>query len=463
MAAKHDPISDGWEDVADDNLSVVSLSISEDSVDAPIATASADKSTNPSAATSADKSKDGISSSKSSVTIDYESLMTELEDTYDSSEEERESVHEELNLPEPFVNPFRDDSEDDETRLGDNLDVDMDPTFLVKVCTSTIKLIGEILSIVCFGSCRHTGETPQDVRKDVEDACKRLRSHLGELVPIMSGYSKYWDPEEASISLPIDPGLYEWITDLKVHLLGLQALLQNELNNPHSESGASNTVFDLRRYEKSLNESCDQIVGFIPIMKADYDNFQTAHLPLPEESAAEASDESEIRGRHRYSCGGPRTGHAQLRHEIYALKDQISACVQCLLDFARRQPKSADRQLYQVKDAYNNIKSTLEILLSNNASEWIDHGLSGGITFPEFYRLNLDTIKSLMVQLREIVERFTMEQHRVRVLRYAKDPDLMTDDDQEVQTTNIGALKDMQDVLEDLFQVKNKHSVSTDD
>lgn len=465
MAQKDAPIPDDWEDVADDNLSIVSLPTSDEEADTDT-----DTDTKAAAKTKHEIQPEHAADPPSYVTSFTNSLATlsvaETTELYAKQQEKdvRSAPQVEAATEKHHMkshSPQTDDYNDEESHLGDGLDVDMDPNFLHKVSTSTVKLISEILSIAHSGASYHGGEDTTNVRNDLEDLCERLRQHLNELTPIMEGYSKHWNPEMATVSLPIDPGLYDWMSDLKVELLGVQALLQNQMSSHSAESRSSTFVSDLVNYNESLERSCDQMTSFIPIMKVDYDDFHTANLPVADEreiSDARVSDYAEV-GR-RFSNPGRLSGHAQLRREVYELKDQISACTEGLKDVAERQPQSAKRRFYQLKNSYDSIKATLDILLSNHASEWIDHGLAGGITFPEFYRLNPDTIRSLNVELKEVADNLKMERIRAQQWRYASDPDMMLEYEPEALETAIDTLKTIREVLEDVFRVNKKQSTN---
>lgn len=463
MASQSTPISDDWEDVADDNLSVVSLPTSEDEADISV--------------TKIDTKTDVSATSGSRIEHptdppDYIMSVADKLSAVSMSEWKETNVK----SHNPSADDFRDAAEkycvkyrvaeatahrDDESHRGYGLDVDMDPTYLQKVSTSTVKLIGEIWNHVHFSSPYCDEEDDGDVHKQVGDVCKRLKQHHQALIPIMEGYSQHWNPERANINLPIDPSLYEWMSDLKIQLLGVQALLQNQMSCHASSTGSSTLLLDLAQYVRSLNESCDQMASFLPIMKTDYNDFHMANLPVasdPEISKVGVSEHA-VAGR-SFSNPGRLSGHAQLRREIYELKDQISTCTDGLKDFAERQPESAKRQFFQLKDSYDSIKSTLDILLSNHASEWIDHGLAGGITFPEFYRLNPDTVRSLNVQIREIADALKMERLRARHMKYGSDPDMMLGYEPEALEEAIETLQTIKEILEDLFQIKRKSNIS---
>ncbi|KAK6062528.1 hypothetical protein SCUP515_13280 [Seiridium cupressi] len=472
MVSKDTPILDDWEDVADDNLSVVSLPTSDDEDDATEFDADVGAAIEPDTEPVAEKQKDNhlspvtsVANGLASLSIDDKKSEGRLQKKVKPEGADCKIDPQNSHILEHRGHSAKDDSGGhDEARLGDNLDVDLDPEFLQKVCTSTVKLIGEILSIVHFGSHRPTPERAIRVRTGVEGVCKRLRGHLHKLTPILEGYSKHWNPEQGTVSLPIDPGLYEWMSDLKVNLLGVQALLQSQLPGnmdiPGTDccySGHHTFVPDLVEYERSLNDSCDQMAGFLPIMVTDYDDFHTANMPWAEkEMTIVREDAAVITGRHHYSSSGPATGHAQLRGEVYELKDQVTACVQCLQDFFHRLPQSPDRQLVRLYDSYETIKDTLEILLSNHASEWIDHGLAGGITFPEFYRTNPDTVRSLNVQLKELAENFRVDRDTALAFRYTRDPDMVLEEEPEVRASDIEALKSIEEILVALFHIKKR-------
>ncbi|KAI1851204.1 hypothetical protein JX265_006162 [Neoarthrinium moseri] len=455
MAAKNDAISDDWEEVPDDNFSVVSLPTSEDAIEVTGGAGAHSDMPNP----TIDSPIATVSERFALLAIDSKAKGKEkaAENNGGLDPGAAAAPHHGLDKFVTSASPHRTDAH----HLADNLDVDMDPTFLHKVSTSLIKLIGEIVGILHFGGHRHLQDGTRDIRQGIHNVCDCLRRHLRTLGPIMEGYSKHWDPEQVTVDLPLDPCLYEWMTDLKIELLGLQALLQSQMHCSSSSTySASSALQDLVGYRNSLREFNDQVSGFIPIMQADFEEFHTANLPIVGDPAGSISPCRES----LQHVGGTRPAAAVslLKRELYGLKDQISACLATLRGFLNNRPYINERTiLTHLEGSYLKVKSTLDVLLSNHASEWIEHGLSGGMTYPEFCRLNSDTIRSLNLQLKDVTENMREEESRISALKYVNDPDsLLADEKLEVRASDLDALRSIEEVLASLFHIKKGHSLA---
>lgn len=432
-AATTASISDDWQEVSDDNMSIVSLPTSEEP-DESLDDLSSDLYPRPS--TPKNKANElrkieGVPADSPNRAVQYD------------GEDDAERFNQDLK----DVAPPLDDSDDD------ILDVDMDPTFLVKVDTSLLKLLGEILGAIHF---KGSYEPRVDTHK-VEEACVALRKHLEGLKPILEGYSKHWNPNQAS-DLPLDPGLYGWMSEIKIELLGVQALLQRQMGLP-CLSNQPAVGSDMEKHSVSLTEFSDWIAGFLPIMQADYDEFHTANLPFPSTSEAVTVEVAvpPTPSHPRFVAVSPPGNHvARLRTEVYSLKDEITNCLRQLEKYRDSSRDEEDQRKLQVlTDSYHQIKASLDLILSNHASEWIDYGLAGGITYPEFIRLNPDTIRSLILQLRETSRSLSVESTRIRSMRFLNDPDKILDyETWSVKDEDASALKSIQEVLQPLFQIR---------
>lgn len=329
--------------------------------------------------------------------------------------------------------------------VNEILDVDLDPTFLQKVASSLIKLIGEVLGTINFEG---NFDQPQGAY-GIRAQCYALRDHLKSLEPIMLGYSKHWDPDEAnSVTLPLDPGLYEWMSNLRIELLGLQDILQRHMANnlgvgaPDKRTTASR----LDKYNDSLVEFATEIENFLPIIQEDFNEFHAANLP------AEVTD-SAASGAHHETLFGPGrdAAVARLRRELYDLKDWVSTCRSEVRMYRQRQALAAEPQdLLDLSDSYQVIKSTLDSILTSNPSEWLDSSTAGGLTWPEFCRLNPDTVRSLTLQLREVGEKLTSHRNEVNAVRYT----LLEDRALEFGADDLATLQSVRDILSDLFRIR---------
>ncbi|CAJ2499856.1 Uu.00g027090.m01.CDS01 [Anthostomella pinea] len=360
------------------------------------------------------------------------------------------------------------DSMAEETQLSDMLDVDIDPTFLYNVTTSLVKLISEIVASTRF---RGNYQPLEDTDK-INKACEELKSHLKDMEPILQGYAKHWKPEGEITKLPIDPGLYEWMASLRIELLGLQAVLQTEMQGRASSSTQTWGASDAKHYHDTLFDFCGQIEAFMPTIGADFNEFHTASLPCLTTCDVPDTFDACTPMEGRNGCGSsrertkdhtnrPPSSHLvfHLRRAVYALKDQVSACIdelQASKEHGLANTKEELIELADVTKSYYALKSNLDLVLSNHSSDWIDHSLSGGLTYLEFSRLNPDTIRSVTLQLKTLEDNLFLERRRVESMRYVNDPDgLLEDAKLTVKKCDMEGLSTAQEVISSLFRCSN--------
>ena len=128
-----------------------------------------------------------------------------------------------------------------------------------------------------------------------------------------------------------------------------------------------------------------------------------------------------------------------LRRELCELKDQVSACVDELGAYQRRRAAAGDARedlsvVAGIATAYRSIKFSLDTTLTNHFSEWTpgggarDHAAQGGgLTYAELCRLDPESIRSLYLGLKNIVDELAQDRNRVLSLRYMNDPDNLLD------------------------------------
>lgn len=149
-----------------------------------------------------------------------------------------------------------------------------------------------------------------------------------------------------------------------------------------------------------------------------------------------------------------------LRHELYDLKDQVTSCV-TELELHRQQKTdqgaTADFSLLTgIESSYRFIKSSLDVILSNHASDWIDNSMDGGLTYAEFCSLSPDTIRSLQLQLKYTIQNVSTELSRARSLRYMNDPDNLLEQDSTALLNDelLNELYSMEEMLVSMFRLR---------
>ncbi|KAK7967042.1 uncharacterized protein PG986_001319 [Apiospora aurea] len=443
VANPPESIADDWQDIndatTDDAFSFVSLSISEDSEDEDDDACKSE--TLPPSPRRAAVTKDPTKSSPTvpTWTSDEESDGEEaglerLGDAINAGKKDMKSAK----LPE---SPWSSTAS-----ISRILDADWNPPYLLRVTTSLGKLIGEIMGAISF----HGNFAPLQGTKELRGECGKVRDALKTLEPMVQGYSKHWVTHQTS-DLPLDPGLYEWMSNLRIELLGLQRLLQHHMGEAHSASDADEAFLGIARYQSSLIESNAAISGFLPILQADYDEFHAANLHVA------PANGSPVAGQYETHWGpGNDASVSRLRRELYDLKDEIDSCQSEFSALIQRQDIPVQQEpLRHFIKSYALIKASLGTMLSNHASEWLDYSMAGGITYHEFCQLNPDTIRSLILQLRDVRNSLDSEVSRVKSARYMNDPDSLLDDiPMEIKESDVETLAVLQEVLFSLLRIQ---------
>ncbi|RYP82421.1 hypothetical protein DL769_001675 [Monosporascus sp. CRB-8-3] len=343
----------------------------------------------------------------------------------------------------------------------------VDPTFLLKIDTSLIKLITQINGLL---DSKGNFNIPKGA-PNIKYRCQKLLGYLQQLSPILEGYSKHWDPEHATGNIPLDPGLKTWMLKLRIELLSLEDKLQKDNNRQALSTQVARELrshvpdvseydkpFDASNYVEILATFSAQIEGLMPILETDYNDFHTAGMTFPsikenERPPTQATGNSA-------SLSQPRPGYHlwYLRRELYELKDQISACISDLVTIQQSGVTGNSCLVVLIASSYRSIKASLDLMLSNHPSDWIDHSLNGGLTYAEFCELNPDIIRSINLRLKEITDDLFLESRRVQSLRDMDKPDNAEDQD-ETQTQTIfepslSQLYNMEEVLQSVFRLR---------
>ncbi|KAI0108921.1 hypothetical protein GGR51DRAFT_513580 [Nemania sp. FL0031] len=286
-----------------------------------------------------------------------------------------------------------------------NNDNDLDA--ICKITDVLVALIPKLLAK------KFRPQVPEDTAKGIQTTCQGLGSHLNRLQEILHGYARHRRLGSRFAQLPV--GLSQWLEKLKLELLGLQNTMDYE-----STSQAYNVFYS------TLTDFHRQMEGFMVVIKIDYEDFHTQHMHLPL-SFEEDARTSNYRGHPR--SFGPITSNnrelIRLRRELYTLKDQIVTClaeIQSCEHHGISNSSDQRKTMTTLALSYKKIRESLEEMLSNHLGDWIDHSIAGGLTYREFCSLNPDTIRSLILQLKEVTDNMFLERTRAQSLRYENSP-----------------------------------------
>ncbi|KAI0422675.1 hypothetical protein F5X98DRAFT_324934 [Xylaria grammica] len=415
MATASASISDDWEHVEDtDSFSVISLSMSDDgSTDRP-----RDRPAIPALSTPPDNLDHQPHQSHRPPA---QSLVCprEIGEEPDESQAVERCGMDMADVVEPDTPPAQ-------PKEGINNDTNFD-----SICSTTSSLIKLIPAMPT---------DPCHCAPDIITKTKNLGAHLCHLEDILQGYAKHRRPSNRRAELPL--GLSEWLGSLKSELLSIQ----ERLDDPTTWSQAA----------EKLESFSSQMDGLMSVIQSDYEDFHTLNMPVLASQGPHATHRGPGRYASRITSGS--NGLAHLRRELYTLRDQIVACLGEIHSCLHSDTFNNRDQRKDMKDltlSYKKTKESLELMLSNHGSDWIDYSLAGGLTYPEFCRLNPDTIRSLILQLKEVTDDLFLERTRVQSLHYGNDPDgVLQGERMLIEESSFNTLRAIEEVLVSILQLR---------
>ncbi|KAI1823268.1 hypothetical protein F4861DRAFT_337668 [Xylaria intraflava] len=313
---------------------------------------------------------------------------------------------------------------------------------------SLVKLLSDAISTLSRGQ-HHPPAA------EIKAQCEMIRSRLMCLQDILYTYTKHRGGENTYTEHPIDPGLLEWIENLKSELVGVQTTFKEPRNTGLHATTATTWALRVKDHREQLEHFSCQIHGLMAVVQTDFADVHTPRPPTPPTSQGALSTHP-----HRPRRPTPTAGSSMfhLRRTLYALRDQIVTFLDEIYSCERHGIADDSDQRTNRRTStlnYKKIKESLELMLSNHGSEWIDYGLAGGLTYPEFCRLNPDTIRSLVFQLKEVTDDLFLERCRLQSLRYGQGPDsFLNDENLVIKESSMTMLRTIEEVLTSIFQIR---------
>ncbi|KAI0158106.1 hypothetical protein GGR57DRAFT_35412 [Xylariaceae sp. FL1272] len=341
----------------------------------------------------------------------------------------------------------------DKDKLKQVLSTEINPKTLHSIALSVGNQL-ESMANVMGDFCSKRPRLDADIYNQFQSLCWVIYDNLADLKEILRSYSVYCKSKERSIMLPIDPDLHKWLG-------GLAEVLTNLKKSINEPASFTESLPCLKEHRESLNSYNTQIEVFLPVMQADLAEFHTAGLYVLENNdhrlATAQSEPTSTTNRHGHQPPGNNISH--LRRELYRLRDAICSYLEeahgCLkLVVANAVDRAA---LETATSSYGDIKKSLEVMLSNHASDWIDYSTAGGLTYPEFCRLDPDTIRLLIPQLHEVKNDLLLAAQQARESRYMNDPDgHLENDGVTLRASTIHISHNIAAILLSLFRLRHE-------
>lgn len=271
-------IGDNWQDVGYDNFSVLSLSSSDED---ELGTGKADSALQESASKCDSISETTTLHCDDDLTSRYKGKGKDKEIATESNLELDDVGHDRCTVDLPPHRTLEDHStarplfeptiseclnfDPDEHQQDDSgelhISEDVNPNELLRSLDSVCAILRDTILFVNNLTTLHH-ETSVKARK----LCRTLAMQVDELRPIVAGYARVW--RNTSSDIPLDPGLYSWLSGVRVKALALRVELQDEawrtIQAGRSERTTNHVLEDIWRSLETWEEQMDE---FLPIMQ----------------------------------------------------------------------------------------------------------------------------------------------------------------------------------------------------
>lgn len=235
--------------------------------------------------------------------------------------------------------------------------------------------------------------------------CKQLCTQTEDLGKMLQVYAQHWLSKGSSMALidiPLNPDTWDALSDLKQFVVEIQDNLSRVA--PPADLGRRLTAADIPLQANqilahglgALEKTRDLFTEFLPILKADFDEFRTKHMGFP---PAVAPDRPDKKPSQR-----PNPKVRQIRDELYAMKDHfvmINVFFSRLKNFSTW-PNVADPLVFK---SLKRIITAITKVLTNNPTDWIESDMGSSSTktmsYAQFMTLDPDVLSHISSHLQD--------------------------------------------------------------
>ncbi|KAI2638523.1 hypothetical protein GGS21DRAFT_508659 [Xylaria nigripes] len=431
MAAITVGLSDDWQQVDDsDTFSIISLSISDDDL----------------------LNSSQARQSKSSYDLVHSSNQSEGPTPVDIHLHDSEGGCDKNQLDEICDVEMTDVGSPNNTRTLPS-DIVNSGIELEALCERTRPVIRVLSSIVTLIS-RGQYHPPAD---EVKAKCEALRSRLVCLQDMLCVCAKHRDGGNRPAGFRVDPGLSEWLENLKSQLLGIR----DGLREPGNQNlGMMACMSQTQNPNVQLEDFSSQMDGLMAVVRSDCEEFS-----LPQMPALSASERALYKyhneSRRSFNSAFPLGNHSfHISRTLYALREQILISLDEIDSCEHQGIINISDQRTQMRSltlGYRKIKELLDLVPSDHALYSLKYSPAGSLTYPELFRLNPDTIRSLTFQLKEVTDDLLLERCRVQSLRYGNDPDGVLDGEELIiKQSSMDMLCNIEELLARMFHIRDE-------
>ncbi|KAM0342039.1 hypothetical protein ACHAPU_009767 [Fusarium lateritium] len=286
---------------------------------------------------------------------------------------------------------------------SESFDPSTNPGEFHKACRSAT----EALTVVAT-QARDLGGARISTMSLLCSTCRQLWQQTTELEKMLGVYAEHWASKGANMSfvdIPLNPDIWGLLSELNVQLLRAQSelcsLVPPEDNAPPllAKDIPLHINLALASCLESLEDTQELFTEFLPILKADFNEFRTQHMAFPPVENAKSPKQPRRQP--------PHPSVSRIRRELYDMKDRFVMINVFLstLENAPLSPKLTDPLIFK---SLQHIVEAISALLTNNPSEWIDSDMTpsfpGAISYPQFLTLDPDVLHDITSHLQGFQE-----------------------------------------------------------
>ncbi|KAM0080925.1 hypothetical protein ACKRZS_006918 [Fusarium odoratissimum] len=239
----------------------------------------------------------------------------------------------------------------------------------------------------------------------IRSTCEQLCTQTADLGRMLEVYSQHWAAKGSSMALidiPLNPDTWEAMSELKEVVLKTHNTLSSLV--PPADFGRPLTAADiplhanleLARCLEVLEDIRDLFAEFLPILKADFDEFRTKHMGFPPAALPDRP--------HKKPHQPPNPKVRQIRDELYAMKDHfvmINVFLSRLKD-SHPSPNVTDPLIFK---SLKRITTAISNALTNNPSDWIESDIGSSssktMSYAQFLTLDPDVLSDISSHLQD--------------------------------------------------------------
>ncbi|KAH7166698.1 hypothetical protein DER46DRAFT_573585 [Fusarium sp. MPI-SDFR-AT-0072] len=239
----------------------------------------------------------------------------------------------------------------------------------------------------------------------IGSTCEQLCTQTTDLGKMLEVYAQHWASKGSSMALidiPLNPDTWEAMSELKEVVLKTHNTLSSLA--PPEDFGRRLTAADiplhanleLARCLEVLEDIRDLFTEFLPILKADFDEFRTKHMGFPPAALPDRP--------HKKPHQPPNPKVSQIRDELYAMKDHF---VMINIFFSRLKdshpsPNVTDPLIFK---SLKRITTAISNALTNNPSDWIESDIGSSssktMSYAQFLTLDPDVLHDVSSHLQD--------------------------------------------------------------